>query len=206
MCWESGYKNVPSPRKGCVSQLGDCWCPESLGPSKLLQGACTFHPLTKLSGGAHQAALFRVGDTRRSLPCCLGLAQSGTQSYLLAQPGAHLSQCSFQLHRANPTQRDVQLNGLLAPSNLSSGSITHPDSPLHDFPPGACPTNASHGALTARVIREGKQGAWWGTGASSKDTRKGAHGPKPRALPPHRDQSHPSRGVHGPPPMGSAIT
>lgn len=148
-----------------MSQLGDCWCLESLGPSKLLRGACTSHPLTKLSGGAHQAALLRVGDTRRSLPCCLDSHRAGhSPPYLLAQLGAHLSQCSFQLRRANPTQRDVQLNGLLAPSNLSSGSITHPDSPLHDFPPGACPTNASHGVLTVRAMREGKQGAWWGTG------------------------------------------
>ncbi|XP_032281475.1 uncharacterized protein LOC116645435 [Phoca vitulina] len=89
-----------------------------------------------------------------------------------------------------PLRGTFNANGLLAPSNLSGGSIAHPDSPLHISAPGACPTNTSHGVLTARAMQEGKQGPWQGKGASSKGHKKRSTRTKAKN-PPTRQRSKP---------------
>lgn len=154
--------------------------------------------------GGHwaQSALLRRPSTERDTALPISWHEwVPTSDYALSGPVPPSSSTG-----PTPRRGTFNPNSLPAPSDLSSSPIAHPDSPLHVSPPGACPTSTRHGALAARVIQEGQQGPWRGTGASSRDTRKRAHGPKPRTPLPCRDRSRPGRGARGSLPTGSVIT
>lgn len=209
----SGYENVPSPGEGCGSQLKIAG---ARGPSALANrsGGLPVPPSNQTLRSS--SACGRAPRGRRqaqAAPLLWPHTERGTahpssrRKWVPTSDGAP-SRPALLPSSAGPTlhRGTFNPNGLLAPSDLSSGPVAHPHSPLPVSPPGICPGNPRHGALTARAVQEGEQGPRRGTGASRRDTRKGAHGPKPRSLPPHRDGTHSSRGVHGSLPTGSGIT
>ena len=109
----------------------------------------------------------------------------------------------FQPHRATPPGRLFGRNPPLAPSNLSiSPGRPGPRLTTWSLPATRSPQSEhsqpqkSHSQSCVRRQARGPAGA---QGASSRDVRKGARGPKPRTLPARRDQGQlPAEGMRLP--------